>query len=72
LDPITGAMRVKQDVRFAKSLNFEEKEKSANKIQHKSLSTSFLAKLSKISTSPTTPVLSLPIKLYLLISLQMI
>jgi len=72
LNPTTDAVRVKQDIRFAKSLNFKEKKKSANKIQHKSLSTSSLAKLPKIPTSPTTLVLLPPIELYLLISLQTI
>jgi len=62
LNPTTGDIRVKQDVRFIMSLNFEEKKKSANEIWHKSSPTSSLAKLPKFSTSSTTPVLSPPIE----------
>ena len=62
LNSITGIVRMEQDVRFAKFSNFKEEEKSTNKIWHESLSTSSLAKLLKIPTLPTTPILSPLIK----------
>jgi len=59
---ITSIVRVEQDIIFAKSLNFKEKEKSANKIWYKSSPTSSLAKLLKILISFATLVLLLFIK----------
>ena len=41
---------MEQGIRFTKTLNFKEKKKLANEIQHENSSTSFLAKLPKIST----------------------
>jgi len=55
-------MIVEYDVRFTKSSNFKEEEKSTDKIQYESLPTSFLAKPSKIPTSSTILTLLPPIE----------
>ena len=52
-----SVVRVEQNVRFTKSLNFKEKKKLANETQHESSLTSSLAKPLKIFISTTTPVL---------------
>ena len=52
LNPTTNIVRVEQNVKFTKSLNFKEKKKLSNETQYKSSSNSSLAKLPKISTLP--------------------
>ena len=63
LNPTTNIVRVEQNVKFTKSLNFKEKKKLSNETQYKSSSNSSLAKLPKISTLPTTSVPLLSIKI---------
>jgi len=61
LNSTTSAMRVEQDIIFAKFLNFKEEEKSENEIWYKSSPISSLAKLPKIPTLLATlvPLLSI-------------